>query len=97
LPVSLIASHVFPPEKFSVFAYFFKNGTELHFMSNKFQEYKQLDLSQINKEVLKRMKSIKETVNFSLQKTIDQQKRWKLLAMKGKIEWEGNLDEMRGL
>jgi hypothetical protein len=43
------------------------------------------------------MKSIKETVNFSLQKTIDQQKRRKLLAMKGKIEWEGNLDEMRGL
>ncbi len=53
-------------------------------MSNKFQEYKQLDLSQINKEVLKRMKNMKETVNFSLQKTIDQQKRRKLLAMKGR-------------
>ena len=66
-------------------------------MSNKFQEYKQLDLSQINKEVLKRMKSIKEAVKFTFQKTIEQQKRRKLLAMKGKIEWEGNLDEMRGL
>jgi len=42
-------------------------------------------------------KSIKEAVNFSLQKTIEQQKRKKLLAMEGKIEWEGNLDEMRGL
>jgi len=42
-------------------------------------------------------KSIKEAINFSLQKTIEQQKRKKLLAMEGKIEWEGNLDEMRGL
>jgi hypothetical protein len=32
-----------------------------------------------------------------LQKTIEQQKRKKLPAMEGKIEWEGNLDEMRGL
>jgi Arc/MetJ family transcription regulator len=44
-----------------------------------------------------KIKSIKEAVNFSLQKTIEQQKRKKLLAMEGKIEWEGNLDEMRGL
>ena len=43
------------------------------------------------------LKSIKEAVNFSLEKTIDQQKRKKLLAMQGKIQWEGNLDEMRGL
>lgn len=43
------------------------------------------------------LKSIKEVVNFSLQKTIDQQKRKKLLAMEGKVKWEGNLDEMRGL
>ncbi len=42
-------------------------------------------------------KNIKEDVNISLQKTIEQQKRKKLLAMEGKIEWEGNLDEMRGL
>jgi Arc/MetJ family transcription regulator len=44
-----------------------------------------------------KMKSIKEAVNFSLQKTIEHQKRRKLLAMEGKIEWEGNLEEMRGL
>ncbi len=43
------------------------------------------------------LKSIKEAVNFSMEKTIDQQKRKKLLAMEGKVQWEGNLDEMRGL
>jgi Arc/MetJ family transcription regulator len=55
-----------------------------------------LDLVQ---EIMKtyNLKSIKEAVNFSLEKTIDQQKRKKLLAMQGKIQWEGNLDEMRGL
>jgi Arc/MetJ family transcription regulator len=46
------------------------------------------------KEVMEtyRLKSIKEAVNFSLQKTIDQQKRKKLLAMEGKVQWEGNLN-----
>jgi Arc/MetJ family transcription regulator len=55
-----------------------------------------LDLVQ---EIMKtyKLKSIKEAVNFSLEKTIDQQKRKKLLAMQGKVQWEGNLDEMRGL
>ncbi len=55
-----------------------------------------LDLVQ---EIMKTygLKSIKEAVNFSLEKTIDQQKRKKLLAMEGKVKWEGNLDEMRGL
>lgn len=55
-----------------------------------------LDLVQ---EIMKtyKLKSIKEAVNFSLGRTIDQQKRKKLLAMQGKIQWEGNLDEMRGL
>ena len=55
-----------------------------------------LDLVQ---EIMKtyKLKSIKEAVNFSLEKTIDHQKRKKLLAMQGKIQWEGNLDEMRGL
>ena len=55
-----------------------------------------LDLVQ---EIMKtyNLKSIKEAVNFSLEKTIDHQKRKKLLAMEGKVQWEGNLDEMRGL
>jgi len=58
----------------------------------------ELDIDLV-KEVMAtyKMKSIKEAVNFSLQKTIDQQKRKKLLALEGKIEWEGDLDEMRSL
>ncbi len=58
---------------------------------------------EINLELVKEimetynLKSIKEAVNFSMKKTIDQQKRKKLLAMEGKVQWEGNLDEMRGL
>ena len=58
----------------------------------------EIDLNLVQ-EIMKtyNLKSIKEAVNFSLEKTIDQQKRKKLLAMEGKIQWEGNLDEMRGL
>jgi Arc/MetJ family transcription regulator len=58
----------------------------------------EIDLDLV-KEIMKtyKLKSIKEAVNFSLEKTIDQLKRKKLLAMQGKIQWEGNLDEMRGL
>jgi len=55
-----------------------------------------LDLVQEVMATYKR-KSIKEAVNFSLQKIIEHQKRKKLLAMQGKIEWEDNLDEMRGI
>lgn len=58
----------------------------------------ELDIDLVNEIMATyKMKSIKEAVNFSLQKTIEQQKRKKLLAMEGKIEWEGNLNEMRGL
>ena len=42
-------------------------------------------------------KSIKEAVNFSLAKMVESKKRSDLLQMKGKIKWEGNLDEMRKL
>lgn len=56
----------------------------------------ELDIDLVNEVMATyKMKSIKEAVHFSLQKTIEQQKRKKLLAMEGKIEWEGNLDEMR--
>jgi Arc/MetJ family transcription regulator len=42
-----------------------------------------------------RLKSMKEAINFSLEKTIESKKRARLLEMKGKVNWEGNLDEMR--
>lgn len=41
------------------------------------------------------LKSIKEAVNFSLEKTIESKKRKKLLDLKGKVKWEGNLNDMR--
>jgi Arc/MetJ family transcription regulator len=49
------------------------------------------------KEVMKiyQLKTIKEAVNFSLEKTIESRKRKNLLQLKGKVKWEGNLDEMR--
>ena len=56
----------------------------------------ELDIDLVNEVMATyKLKSIKEAVHLSLQKTIEQQKRKKLLAMEGKIEWEGNLDEMR--
>jgi Arc/MetJ family transcription regulator len=41
------------------------------------------------------LKSIKEAVNFSLEKSIEAKNRQKLLELKGKVKWDGNLDEMR--
>lgn len=41
------------------------------------------------------IKTIKEAVNFSLEKTIESKKRKKLLQLKGKVKWEGDLNEMR--
>ena len=58
----------------------------------------ELDIDLVNEVMATyNLKSIKEAVNFSLQKSIERQKRMKLLAMQGKIEWEGNLDEIRSL
>jgi Arc/MetJ family transcription regulator len=41
------------------------------------------------------LKSIKEAVNYSLEKSIEAKKRRNLLLLKGKVKWEGNLSEMR--
>lgn len=40
-------------------------------------------------------KSKKETVNHALEELIKLEKRKKLLSLRGKVKWEGNLDEMR--
>lgn len=42
------------------------------------------------------LKSIKEAVNFCLEKSIEAKKRRDLLNLRGKVNWEGNLSEMRG-
>ncbi|MFW5830734.1 MAG: hypothetical protein ACOCVA_00695 [Prolixibacteraceae bacterium] len=49
------------------------------------------------KEIMKtyRLKTMKEAINFSLKKTAEAQKRKNLLQLKGKVKWEGNLDEVR--
>ncbi len=56
----------------------------------------EIDLNLV-KEVMEkyRLKTIKEAVNFSLERTIESKKRKNLLQLKGKVKWEGNLDEMR--
>jgi hypothetical protein len=38
---------------------------------------------------------MKEAINISLKNTVESIKLARLLKMKGKVTWEGNLDEMR--
>jgi Arc/MetJ family transcription regulator len=40
-------------------------------------------------------KTKKELVNYALEELVRKLKRKKLLELKGKVEWTGNLDEMR--
>jgi Arc/MetJ family transcription regulator len=40
-------------------------------------------------------KTKKELVNYALQELVSRIKRKKLLELEGKVEWAGNLDEMR--
>jgi Arc/MetJ family transcription regulator len=44
---------------------------------------------------LTRKKTKKELVNYALEELVRKLKRKKLLELKGKVEWTGNLDEMR--
>jgi Arc/MetJ family transcription regulator len=56
----------------------------------------EIDLDLV-KEVMEKyqLKSMKDAINFSLENTVESIKRARLLQMKGKVTWEGNLDEMR--
>ena len=49
------------------------------------------------KEAMKftRKKTKKELVNFALEELLKRFKRKKLLELEGKVEWTGNLDEIR--
>jgi Arc/MetJ family transcription regulator len=40
-------------------------------------------------------KTKKEIVNYALEELVKRFKRKKLLEIEGKVEWTGNLDEMR--
>lgn len=56
----------------------------------------EIDLDLV-REVMEKyqLKSMKDAINFSLENTVESIKRARLLQMKGKVTWEGNLDEMR--
>jgi len=42
-------------------------------------------------------KTYKEVVNYSLQQVIEVEKRKNLLNLKGKVKWEGDIDDMRSV
>ena len=41
------------------------------------------------------LKTKKEVVNYALREIVNRNKRKKILELKGKVEWIGDLDEMR--
>lgn len=49
------------------------------------------------KEALKltKIKTKKDLVNYALEELVKKIKRKKILELEGKVEWEGNLEEMR--
>ena len=44
---------------------------------------------------LSQLRTKKEIVNQALEEFVIRLKRLKMLELQGKVEWEGNLDEMR--
>lgn len=42
-----------------------------------------------------KLKTKKEVINEALSRYVKYQMRLKLLSLRGKVKWEGNLDEMR--
>lgn len=57
-----------------------------------------LDTDLINQAMeLTHLSTIKDVVHHALREVIKTNKRKKLLSFKGKVEWEGNLDDMRSI
>ncbi|ACI20877.1 type II toxin-antitoxin system VapB family antitoxin [Thermodesulfovibrio yellowstonii] len=44
---------------------------------------------------LTKMKTKKDVINFAISELVKKLKRKKILELEGKVQWEGNLDEMR--
>jgi len=42
-----------------------------------------------------KLKTKKELVNFALKELIRRKKMYEILDLRGKVKWEGNLEEMR--
>lgn len=58
----------------------------------------ELDVDLLKKAMeLTHINTIKEVVHHSLKEVIRMNKRKELLKFRGKINWEGNLDEMRSV
>lgn len=58
----------------------------------------ELDIDLINRAMeLTKLSTIKDVVNHSLKELIKASKRKKLLKFRGKVDWEGDLDEMRSI
>lgn len=58
----------------------------------------ELDTTLLKKAMeLTQIKTIKDVVNYSLNEVIRMRMRKELLNYKGKLDWEGDLDEMRSL
>jgi len=56
----------------------------------------ELDEKLVNEAMkLAHMKTKKELVNYALRELVRKIKRKKLLVLKGRVEWTGNLNEMR--
>ncbi len=56
----------------------------------------ELDEELVNEAMrLTQMKTKKELVNYALKELVRKVKRKNLLNLEGKVEWEGNLYEMR--
>jgi Arc/MetJ family transcription regulator len=41
------------------------------------------------------IKTKKELVNYALKSLIDRKKMYEILSLKGKVNWEGSIEEMR--
>ena len=46
---------------------------------------------------LTNLTTIKDVVHYSLKEVIKMSKRKELLKLKGKVDWDGDLDEMRAI
>lgn len=46
---------------------------------------------------LSQLSTKKEVVNIALKEFVKRLRRLKILELEGKVEWEGNLDEMRAV
>ena len=58
----------------------------------------ELDVDLIKKAMeLTNLTTIKDVVHHSLQEVIKSNTRKKMLSLRGKVKWQGDLDEMRSI